>query len=217
MLRKVLQRSAHPRQLLRSILALDDSPHAVALGVAVGIFVGLTPTVGVQTVLILALVFVCRKVCYFNGAAAMASTYVSNPFTMLPLYYFWYQLGIWFFPGSSATIDLGPLTEFNGITGWWNSMCDLGLNVGVPMFVGALITAPFGSVAAYFATYSALRRVQRKDDDTPPGSSSGDSSTGAGDTENVKRVDDAGDTVGSPRSLEGASDSAGHDSLIASV
>ena len=213
MLRKVLQRSAHPRQLLRSILALDDTPHAVALGVAVGIFVGLTPTVGIQTVLILALVFVCRKVCYFNGAAAMASTYVSNPFTMLPMYYFWYQLGIWFFPGSSTTINLDPLTEFNGIAGWWNAMCDLGLKVGIPMFVGALITAPFGSVAAYFATYSALKRIHDRNDSTP----SGDSSENAGDSENVKRVDEADAPVGSPRSIEVVSDSAGNDSLIASV
>jgi len=215
MLRKVFQRSAHPRQLLRSVLALNDSPHAVALGVAVGIFVGLTPTVGVQTVLILALAFLSRKVCYFNGAAAMASTYVSNPFTMLPLYYFWYQLGMWFFPGSSATIDLAPLTEFNGIAGWWNAMCDLGLNVGVPMFVGALITAPFGAVGAYAATYFALKRVHGSGDqeDPPSGASTGGSNV----PEKVKRVDDADKSGGAHRSADAAMETTGSDSLIASV
>ena len=42
-----------PRKLLRHILLLDDSAHSIALGTAVGMTIGLTPTVGVQMILVM--------------------------------------------------------------------------------------------------------------------------------------------------------------------
>ena len=68
-----------PRKALKSLLALDDSPHAIALGIGVGMFVGLTPTVGVQTIIVVSLAALTRRFCYFNVGAACATTYVSNP------------------------------------------------------------------------------------------------------------------------------------------
>lgn len=163
MWRKVLKTSAHPRALLKSVLALDDSPHAIALGVAIGVFVGLTPTVGVQTVLILGVVFLTRRFFYFNASAAMAATYISNPFTMLPMYYFWYKLGTWFVPGSMSFEELSTALQFDGLGGWWDSMCALGVEVGAPMFIGALLTAPLGVIIAYPITYFLVKWAR-----TPP-------------------------------------------------
>ena len=218
MLRKVLKLSASPRQLLRGVLALNDSPHAIALGVAVGVFVGLTPTVGVQTILILALVFVCRRVAYFNGAAAMAATYISNPFTMLPMYYFWYRLGMSFFPGSAEAINLEQLLEFDGIVGWWNGMCALGLQVGIPMFAGALATAPFGSLAAYPLTY-ALVRWARNSNSRPPSDADGASGETAADVsdEDVTRVDDPTGAAGTHRPGSARNESRAAESTIVST
>ena len=76
------------------------------MGTAIGIFVGMTPLVGIQTLVVLAVVFVTRRFFYFNVTAAVLSTYVSNPLTMVPLYYFWYRLGTWFVPGN-ATVGHG--------------------------------------------------------------------------------------------------------------
>ncbi|MEZ6124395.1 MAG: DUF2062 domain-containing protein [Planctomycetaceae bacterium] len=157
MWRQVFQRSAHPGLLLRSVLALDDSAHAIALGVSVGIFIGLTPTVGVQTVLVLALVFLTRKFLYFNATAAMAATYISNPFTMWPLYYFWYRLGTWFYPTDFTFDQCWAALQFHGLADWWNSMWTLGVQVGGPMFLGALLTAPFGVLIAYPVTYALVK------------------------------------------------------------
>ncbi|MEZ6129298.1 MAG: DUF2062 domain-containing protein [Planctomycetaceae bacterium] len=157
MLRKVLKLSASPRVLLRSVLALDDAPHPIALGVAIGVFVGLTPTVGIQTVLILALVVLCRPFFYFNGSAAMAATYVSNPFTMVPLYYFWYRLGSWFVPGRISFEDFTAALQFDGLAGWWTTVCNLGVQVGVPTLIGGLLTAPFGVAIAYPAAYFLVK------------------------------------------------------------
>ncbi|APZ92634.1 DUF2062 domain-containing protein [Fuerstiella marisgermanici] len=168
MLRKVLKISAHPRLLLRSVLALDDSPHAIALGVAVGIFFGLTPTVGVQTILILAIVFLSRRICYFNGAAAMAATYISNPFTMAPMYYFWYRLGSRFVPGNASMEQVRSLLQVDGIGQWFDKVCAIGADVGLPMCVGALLTAPFGALLAYPACYWLLKWSGHNPKQKPP-------------------------------------------------
>lgn len=161
MWRKVIQLSSSPRVLLRSVLALDDPPHAIALGIAIGIFVGLTPTVGIQTGLILGIVFLTRRFFYFNASAAMAATYVSNPFTMLPMYYFWYQLGTWFVPGNMTFDELSSALQFDGLSGWWASMCAVGVEVGGPMFIGALLTAPIGVLFAYPISYYLVKWARK--------------------------------------------------------
>jgi len=167
MWRKVLKLSSNPRALLRSILALDDSPHCIALGVSIGIFVGLTPTVGIQTAVILGVVFLTRRFFYFNASAAMAATYISNPFTMLPLYYCWYCLGTWFFPGSMPFEEFREAMQFDGLTGWWEAMRTVGVEVGGPMFLGALLTAPFGVLIAYPTTYFLTKWSRQKSDSEP--------------------------------------------------
>lgn len=156
----------YPIQLAKSVLALGDSPHAIALGVAIGIFIGLTPSVGVQTVMVLAVVLVTRRLFYFNASAAMASTYVSNPVTMLPMYYFWYHLGARFLPGYDANLQFDDLLVFDGWAEWWTNMCALAAQVGIPMLLGALLTAPVGAVIAYFVTYFFLTKYRARRDST---------------------------------------------------
>ena len=165
---KVLKLSASPRKLLRSVLALDDSPHAVALCVAVGMFVGMTPTVGIQTVIVLAFLTITRRFFYFNTAAAMAATYVSNPITMVPLYYFWYKLGAMFVGGQATLEQFELLLDFEGMAGWWQAVCTIGAEVGIPLLVGAAITAPIASAISYPACYAMVAWVRRTPDDADP-------------------------------------------------
>ncbi|MCR9198799.1 MAG: DUF2062 domain-containing protein [Planctomycetaceae bacterium] len=178
MLRRALQLTGSPRALLRSVLALDDSPHAIALGVAIGVFVGLTPSVGVQTIMILAVVFLTRPFFYFNGTAAMASTYISNPITMAPMYYFWYRLGASVM-GTDANVNFDALLEFEGLSGWWTATTALAVKVGWPMLLGALMTAPIGAAIAYPLTHyliSSLRKNRSKTDGHDTSESAGDTS-----------------------------------------
>lgn len=200
MLRRVLKLTTSPRTLLRSVLALDDSPHAIALGVAIGIFVGLTPSVGIQTVLVLALIFICRPFFYFNGTAAMASTYVSNPLTMAPMYYFWYRLGAWFLPNADADVNFDALLQFEGLAGWWESTSTLAVQVGFPMLIGALLTAPFGAAIAYPLTHHLVRWFRN---------SSGAPPSGSGETlDKSDRVDESHASSSPPNSVDATDRSA---------
>lgn len=191
---RVLKLSANPRRILRNILALDDSPHAIALGVAIGLFFGLTPTVGIQTLFILATVALTRRLFYFNAAAAMAATYVSNPITMVPLYYFWYRLGAVFIGGNATSEQLEMLVSFNGFAEWWQAMRTVGMEIGAPMFLGAFITAPIGAAIAYPTCYAVLKWVRRSSDEDPPSDD-----TGTGDQNRETAV---ADEVSSEETIE---------------
>ncbi len=62
-----------------------------ARGLAAGIFFGCFPFFGLQTLLGVALASLLRG----NHLLAAAGTWISNPFTSVPLYWFNYQLGCW--------------------------------------------------------------------------------------------------------------------------
>lgn len=81
----------HPR--LSTILerggSLNIDEFALARGVSLGLFVGLTPTVGIQTAMMIAGSLVFRA----NFPAAFLVSFVTNPLTMAPIYFGFNRLG----------------------------------------------------------------------------------------------------------------------------
>jgi uncharacterized protein (DUF2062 family) len=71
--------------------AQEGSHGQRARGLAAGIFCGCFPFFGLQTLLGIALATMLRG----NHLLAAAGTWISNPFTYVPLYWFNYQLGCW--------------------------------------------------------------------------------------------------------------------------
>jgi hypothetical protein len=71
------------------ILHIDDSPHRIALGIALGLFIAWIPLIGLHIFLALALAFLLRA----NKFAALTSIWVSNPLTFFLIYYPNYLFG----------------------------------------------------------------------------------------------------------------------------
>jgi len=128
---------AHPRlvRVLERGGALHIDETTLARGVAVGLFIGMTPTVGIQTFMMLVAAFAFRA----NFLAAFIVSNVSNPLTMAPLYYGWNRLGHWIidrFPIQPVVIDdLGEEIAFETLA----------------MVLGSLVTAIPLAVVGYFA------------------------------------------------------------------
>jgi uncharacterized protein len=78
-----------------------------ARGLAVGLFSGCFPFFGLQIVLSVALASMVRG----NHLLAAAGTWVSNPFTYLPLYWFNYQVGCWLIGPGSGWPGLASLKD----------------------------------------------------------------------------------------------------------
>jgi len=80
------------RFIVLRVLHANDPPHALALGLAIGVFVAMTPTIGAQMVIAAAIAASFRA----NKILAMAAVWISNPVTMLPIYSVNWQIGRYF-------------------------------------------------------------------------------------------------------------------------
>lgn len=138
-----------PRALLRHVLTLDDTAHSVALGTAVGMFIGLTPTVGIQMALVVLLAALVRRLFTFNRIAALVAVYVSNPLTVVPLYWFNYRVGTLFFPATVGRKEFSQLLEYSSLKEWWETISSLFVLVGAPLLAGSLLVATVGSLLTY--------------------------------------------------------------------
>ncbi len=135
----------HPRTVhfLERIGCLRVSRPVVARGIAIGLFVALTPTMGLQTVLMLVLCALLRG----NFIAAFTVSWISNPFTLAPLYLGYYLLGQWLV--ERLFDPLSPLVNGSLPAGTLEAIC-LGL--------GSLLVALPAALTGYLL-YHALARV----------------------------------------------------------
>ena len=138
-----------PRTLLRYILMLDDTPHSIALGTAVGMFIGLTPTVGIQMILVMVFAFLVSPFFRFNRVAALVTVYISNPVTLVPIYWTLYKVGRVFVDGHLTRDDLSRILEYDNFADWWQTVVSLSIDVGASLLVGTAIVATVGGVVTY--------------------------------------------------------------------
>ncbi len=84
-------------KLINPVLHSRAPVSEVSLGVAVGVFLGLTPTVGVQMYLVAVVWSIYRYIFrrHFNLPVGVAMVWISNPLTMVPLYYLFLVTGYW--------------------------------------------------------------------------------------------------------------------------
>ena len=84
-----LKKSFNFKKILSLFLKQEGSPFSNAKGIAVGVFCGCFPFFGFQTLLGLFLARVAKG----NLFLAAIGTWISNPFTYIPLYFFNYKVG----------------------------------------------------------------------------------------------------------------------------
>ena len=129
---------------------LHGSPREIAWGAALGFFVAMSPTMGIQTYIAVPLAALFR----ISKVAAATTVWLSNPFTAPFIYGFNYMLG--------AKLLGYPLeTSFTSDPSWqtlWHSgkCCFLALTVG------GILTGIVVGVAGYFLTLSMIKTAREK-------------------------------------------------------
>jgi uncharacterized protein (DUF2062 family) len=151
------------RRFLNWLIRLRGSPQAIARGVAIGMIVAFTPTIGFQTLIALSIATLLNA----NRPVSIVPTWLTNPFTIPPVYAFTYYLGSFFWPGPepasvtramhAAAEDLESL-DFLALREQIGVFLDLGMDVFMPMWIGGLIV---GSIAAAILYPLTLRTVVR--------------------------------------------------------
>lgn len=134
------------REWLRRSGCLRFNRECVARGIAVGLFVGLTPTVGAQTLLMLGGCLLVGG----NFPVAFLASWVSNPVTMAALYFAFHQIGERVFGGWLQTVIDG--------SDWLDeALVDL-LSTGL----GSLMVAVPAAALGYLATLGAAEVWHRR-------------------------------------------------------
>jgi uncharacterized protein len=141
------------RAWIRNLVKVRDTPEALARGLAVGFFFGVSFFWGLQIALAVLVAYLIRG----NKVVAAAMTTVSNPLTTLPLYTLCYLVGHLLIGGEDSLPDFRQLHSIQGFL-------DLGPHFFATMLVGTTVIGLVGSVVVYFSSnrlLGALRRWHR--------------------------------------------------------
>ena len=166
--------SALKARLVSPILDGKHPPEHTARGVAVGLFIALTPTVGVQILIIAAIWAVVRAIkpqWDFNFIVASAWTFVTNVFTAAPIYYLFVQtgriiMGRWDklrdYDAYTTRFDKTELPDLAWYESMWRQMVEIFDVFGLPMIIGCLPWAIAGAWIGYVWSYRLISRHREK-------------------------------------------------------
>ncbi|MFM8363743.1 MAG: DUF2062 domain-containing protein [Verrucomicrobiota bacterium] len=149
--------AAHFRSLREKLLDLRDAPHALAGGVAIGMFIGFTPLFGLKTLLCLAAAYLLR--C--NPIAAVIAVSLHDVVTP-----FWpVLLELEFKIGSEVLKILhdtppAPSSMHFHIRDVMQWTTFLGL--GLPMLVGSMFLSAPAAFIAYWLTLPVFKRREQR-------------------------------------------------------
>ncbi len=123
-------------------------PAEIAFSISMGIFIGIFVPYGLQTFAVIPFAFYKRS----NGFLVWSATYISNPFTILPIYFCSINVGS-FITGSSF-----PWNRLNNIftNPSVNKIMSLGSDSLMLILLGSFIIAVVLSILTYFTVYFSL-------------------------------------------------------------
>ncbi len=135
------------RTKLREILAIEEPPHKIAAAFAVGVFVGMSPFLGVHTLLGLALAWQFK----LNKLVTVMGVFVTNPWTIVPIYTF----GTWVGARLMGIHAIIPVVD-------WSNITFLGLigkcrHLLLPFVIGNTAVGFVSAVVSYFLIYKAVK------------------------------------------------------------
>lgn len=139
------------KSLYNRFIKIRGDPHDIGLGFALGIFIGLTPTMGLQ----IALAIFFAALLKWNKISAILAVWVTNPFTAPFIYSSTYLVGAKIlgrnnglnFPDEfSVKLILNILSNAPKIFG---TMVLGGVIIGIPL-----------SIISYFVTFYAVRKYR---------------------------------------------------------
>ena len=149
------------------LLAIRDTPEAIAGGIAIGFFFGFTPLFGLKTIGAIFFAWITRSNII---AAVLAGTLHDIALPIMPfIFRTEYKVGFWIMHGEwPARISRGTL-HWRETLQWTNFLkWRTFLKPIVPWLIGSIFLGGPFSVITYFVTKPIVARYQRKHPHPPP-------------------------------------------------
>lgn len=131
------------------IKQIKGDPNFIAAGMAIGIFVGITPTFPFHTVLAIGLAYILRA----SKVAAAIGVWIGNPLTIPFIYLGSYKTGALIL-GTSLPYD-AKFTTFTELT-------KLGLKATIALLTGGVIIGIPFAAASYFITRRLVKKFRSR-------------------------------------------------------
>jgi uncharacterized protein (DUF2062 family) len=142
---------------------LRGSPRGLAGGTAIGVFIGLTPTIPLHTVLIVFLAFMTRTSVL---AGIIVSWLVCNPLTYLPIYYFSALIGNHITPYEinleKVQLLLNEILSGSSLQNALTIIVGLGYEAMVVLVVGGIFLALPFTIGSYYLALHFFLKLQKK-------------------------------------------------------
>jgi uncharacterized protein (DUF2062 family) len=144
------------------LLAIRDTPEAIAGGVAIGVFFGFIPIVGLKTISAIFLAWLTRS----NILAAVIAGALHDVFLpLMPIIYRWeYDVGFWLLHNPHRWPP--ALAHMHWRHSWrdWHTFFDRStfLTTGKYLLVGSSVCSAPISLISFFITKGIVARHQRK-------------------------------------------------------
>lgn len=137
------------RNFINKAKTLQGDPNFIAKGIAIGVFVGITPTIPLHTGIALALAFIFKA----SKPAAVIGVWVGNPVTVPFFYMGSYKIGTFF---------IGKTTELNKSFLTIQELLHHGVNTTLTMILGGVILGILPAIAAYFITRNVFSVIRER-------------------------------------------------------
>lgn len=138
-----------------TLMTLPDTPHAIALGSAVGMFFGFTPLFGMKTLLSITVAWLLKS----NKIAAVITVTLHDLILpLVPAMFYWqYKLGMWAMYHRLPQREGFRRVSLRDYMEWTTF-----LTVGRPILVGSLFFAVPAALLVYFGLRGILIRARAK-------------------------------------------------------
>lgn len=157
-----------PRYYYRRFQRLKGNPYALAGGFAIGVFIGITPTIPFHTIAII-LITLATRTSTLSGI--LSSWIVCNPLTYFPIYYFSLVIGNWVTPYELNWLKirdvLDTLVHCESLGESIKILGSLGFEaIAVILAGGTILAIPFTIVSYYLSLYFFItyrnKRIQKR-------------------------------------------------------
>ena len=159
----------NPKRIFRyfyiKFVRLKGDPQSLALGTAIGVFLGITPIMPFQTILVVLVTVVTRT---STIAAILSSFLVANPLTYVPQYYFSTIIG-----NALTSYDLtwSRIKEAMDLMlqdpGFYKTLMifvELGYEAVMVLLVGGVVLAIPFTIASYYISLPLFLKIKKRRD-----------------------------------------------------
>ena len=126
----------------KELRCIKGPPKETSISLAIGVFIGFTPTIGFQTILCYGIARLLKKSFFISFIGSSLVTGI--PLLIPGVYYFEYRVGC-------HLLKIPPFPRFH------TANLSFLFSLGKPILLGSLVSAVIGGIFSYVITYAILK------------------------------------------------------------